>query len=71
MHTLNQDPSDTNDFDIDVGLIFNKDDLPSDPLKARQRIADALAKRCTNFTARTNETPILIRISGQSWNRVA
>lgn len=50
MHTLNQDPADLNDYDIDVGLMFNKDDLPSDSQKARQRIADALTKRCTNFT---------------------
>lgn len=63
MHTLNQDPSDTNDFDIDVGLIFNKDDLPSDPLKARQRIADALAKRCTNFTQEPTAKKNAVRVA--------
>ena len=58
MHTLNYDPADENDYDIDVGVIFNKGDLPADPLKARQRVADALCKKCTNFTqepaAKTN-----------------
>lgn len=62
MHTLNQDPSGDNGYDIDTALIFNKDDLPDDPLKARQRVCAALAKRCTNFTkepeARTNAVTI-------------
>lgn len=63
MHTLNQDPGGANDFDIDVGLIFNKDDLPSDPLKARQRIADALAKRCTNFTQEPTAKKNAVRVA--------
>jgi len=62
MHTLNQDPGGDNDYDIDVSLIFNKNDLPEDPLKARQRVRDALCKRCTNFTkepeARTNAATV-------------
>lgn len=62
MHTLNQDPSGENDYDIDVSLIFNRSDLPENPLKARQRVRDALCKRCTNFTkepeARTNAVTI-------------
>jgi Adenylyl/Guanylyl and SMODS C-terminal sensor domain len=62
MHTLNQDPHDDNDYDIDVAVLFNKADLPDDPLKARQRVADALGKRCTNFTqepiARTNAVTV-------------
>lgn len=63
MHTLNQDPGENNDFDIDVGLIFNKSDLPSDPLKARQRIADALAKRCTNFTQEPTAKKNAVRVA--------
>ena len=63
MHTLNQDPGDNNDFDIDVGLIFNKDDLPSDPLKARQRVAEALAKRCTNFTQEPTAKKNAVRVA--------
>ncbi len=62
MHTLNQDPDGDNGYDIDVALLFKKDDLPDDPLRARQRVRDALAKRCTNFTqepeARTNAVTV-------------
>ena len=62
MHTLNQDPDGDNGYDIDVALLFGKDDLPDDPLRTRQRVRDALAKRCTNFTqepeARTNAVTV-------------
>jgi hypothetical protein len=62
MHTLNQDPRDDNDYDIDVALLFERSALPEDPRTARQRVADALCKRCTNFTqeptARTNAVTI-------------
>jgi len=62
MHTLNKDPNNDNDYDIDVALIFYKDEIPENPLKARQRVRDALCKRCTNFTkepeARTNAVTV-------------
>jgi hypothetical protein len=62
MHTLNQDPRDDNDYDIDVALLFERAALPEDPRNARQRVADALCKRCTNFTqeptARTNAVTV-------------
>jgi hypothetical protein len=62
MHTLNQDPRDDNDYDIDVALLFERSALPEDPRAARQRVADALGKRCTNFTqeptARTNAVTV-------------
>jgi hypothetical protein len=62
MHTLNQDPRDDNDYDIDVALLFEKVALPEDSRAARQRVADALGKRCTNFTqeptARTNAVTV-------------
>ncbi|TYL96625.1 hypothetical protein FXB40_11320 [Bradyrhizobium rifense] len=62
MHTLNQDPRDDNDYDIDVALLFQRNALPEDPRAARQRVADALGKRCTNFTqepsARTNAVTV-------------
>ena len=58
MHTLNQ----SDEYDIDVALIFEKSDLPDDPLQARQRIRDALLKKCTNFSqepeARTNAVTV-------------
>ncbi|MBH1743497.1 hypothetical protein I5V87_18405 [Stenotrophomonas maltophilia] len=45
MHTLNQDPAGLNEYDIDVAVIFNSDDLPVSSLAARQRVRDALGKR--------------------------
>ena len=62
MHTLNKDPADESDYDIDVAVIFKKSDICSDPLEARKRVRDALAKKCINFTkdpeARTNAVTI-------------
>jgi hypothetical protein len=62
MHTLNQDPDGNNGYDIDVAVIFAKDDLPADALAARQRVRDALAKRCTGFAedpeVRTNAVTV-------------
>jgi len=62
MHTLNQDPREENGYDIDVAVIFNKDDLPEGALSARQRVRDALLKKCGNFAdvpeARTNAVTI-------------
>jgi hypothetical protein len=62
MHTLNQDPRDDNDYDIDVALLFERSALPEDPRAARQRVADALSRKCTNFTqeptARTNAVTV-------------
>lgn len=62
MHTLNQDPNNDNDYDIDIALIFHKDEIPENSLKARQRVRDALCKRCTNFTkepeSRTNAVTV-------------
>ena len=48
MHTLNQ--CEHTDYDIDVAVIFEKDDLPGDAAAARQRVRDALLEKCTNFT---------------------
>ena len=60
MHTLNQ--ACENDYDIDVALLFEKDDLPEDPLAARQRVRDALIKRASKFAtepeARTNAVTV-------------
>jgi hypothetical protein len=58
MHTLNK----SDEYDIDVALIFRKEDLPADPLEARQLVRDALLKKCTNFAkepeARTNAVTV-------------
>ncbi|ROT46866.1 hypothetical protein CHR62_02170 [Pusillimonas sp. NJUB218] len=48
MHTLNQCVH--TDYDIDVAVIFENDDLPEDAADARKRVRDALAEKCSNFT---------------------
>ena len=60
MFTLNQHPD--NEYDIDIAIVFKKDDLPSSALKARQRIANAFKKVASNFAqepeARTNAVTV-------------
>lgn len=60
MHLNVQDAND--DYDIDVGLIFGKDALPTTALAARQRVADALNLVSNGFQkppeARTNAVTI-------------
>ncbi|MBC8520440.1 MAG: hypothetical protein H8D26_00390 [Methanomicrobia archaeon] len=60
MHTLNQHPE--NDYDIDIAIVFKKDDLLSSALDSRKRIADALKKGGGNFSkepeARTNAVTV-------------
>ena len=62
MHTLNR----SDEYDIDVALIFRKVDLPADPLDARQLVRDALLKKCTNFAkepeARTNAVTVWYQV---------
>jgi hypothetical protein len=50
MHTLNQ--CEHTDYDIDVALIFEKDDLPVSAANARMRVRDALQEKMkgTNFS---------------------
>jgi hypothetical protein len=47
MHTLNQHPN--GEFDIDVAVIFKKEDLPKSPLRARQRVAAAMRASGVRF----------------------
>jgi hypothetical protein len=60
MHTLNQAPS--NNYDIDVALIFEEADLPTNPLYARQRLRAGFLKTGGQFneppTARTNAVTV-------------
>lgn len=62
MGTVINDPAGESNHDIDVALIFEKDDLPSGALSARQRVRDALCKKGTNFLhdpeARTNAVTV-------------
>ncbi len=56
MHTLNQHPE--KDYDIDVAIIFPKDDLPGNALDTRKRIERAMHEGGGNFSqppeAKTN-----------------
>jgi hypothetical protein len=60
MHTANK--SSNNDYDIDIAVIFEKDDLPASPLEARKRVADAINLKASGFTqapeARTNAVTV-------------
>ncbi|OBX19000.1 hypothetical protein A9995_10350 [Erythrobacter sp. QSSC1-22B] len=62
MGTVVNDPAGESNHDIDVALIFEKDELPSGALSARQRVRDALCKRGTSFLhdpeARTNAVTV-------------
>jgi hypothetical protein len=62
MGTVINDPAGESNHDIDVALIFEKDDLPSAALSARQRVRDALCKRGSSFLhdpeARTNAVTV-------------
>lgn len=62
MKTVINDPAGESDHDIDVAVVFEKDDLPAGALQARQRVRDALCKRGTNFLhdpeARTNAVTV-------------
>lgn len=60
MHTANK--SENNDYDIDIAVIFEKDDLPASALNARKRVAEAINKKASGFTkdpeARTNAVTV-------------
>jgi len=60
MHTANKAPN--NDYDIDIAVIFEKDDLPSSPLEARKRVANAINEKANGFSrepeARTNAVTV-------------
>ena len=60
MYTANKAAN--NDYDIDIAVIFEKDDLPSSPLEARKRVANALKEKGNGFSqepeARTNAVTV-------------
>ena len=60
MYTLNQHPD--NEYDIDIAIVFKKDDLPSSALKARQRIADAFKKVAGNFSQEPEARPNAVTV---------
>lgn len=60
MHTTNQHPEKA--YDIDVAVIFDKDNLPASPLDARKLIENAMLEGGGNFSqppkARTNAVTV-------------
>lgn len=60
MHTANK--SSNNDYDIDIAVIFEKDNLPASPLEARKRVAEAINRKANGFSkdpeARTNAVTV-------------
>lgn len=48
MHTVTQNES--NDYDIDVAIVFEKDNFPDTTLLAKRVIEKALLKKCSGFT---------------------
>lgn len=62
METVINDPAGESNHDIDVAVIFEKEDLPAAALSARQRVRDAISKRANNFLddpeARTNAVTV-------------
>ena len=59
MYTINQHPD--NEYDIDIAIVFKKDDLPNSALGARQRIADAFKKVAGNFSQDPEADPMRLR----------
>ncbi|MCB5337370.1 MULTISPECIES: nucleotide-binding domain-containing protein [Bacillus subtilis group] len=47
MHTVTQ--NDTNDYDIDVAIVFEKDNIPEGTIAAKRVVEQALLKKCTGF----------------------
>lgn len=62
MQTVVNDPAQQSNHDIDIALIFDKDDLPAGALAARQRVRDALLQSNAPFNdppeARTNAVTV-------------
>ena len=60
MYTINQHPD--NEYDIDIAIVFKKDDLPNSALGARQRIADAFKKVAGNFSQDPEARPNAVTV---------
>jgi len=60
MSTLTQ--NDNKEYDIDIAVAFDEDEIPDDPADARKVVEEALRKKCANFldppTARTNAVTV-------------
>ncbi len=61
MNTINRHPD--KKYDIDEAIIFEKNDLPSEPADARKRIEDAMVKAGGNFSVPPKAKTNAVRIS--------
>ncbi len=61
MNTINKHPE--KKYDIDTAIIFEKDDLPSDPADARKRIEEAMIKSGNNFSTPPKAKTNAVRVS--------
>ncbi len=61
MHTINKHPE--KNYDIDVAIIFEKDNLPSNPADARKRIEAAMIKGGGNFKKPPKAKTNCVRVS--------
>ncbi|WP_163537588.1 cyclic GMP-AMP synthase DncV-like nucleotidyltransferase [Gracilibacillus sp. YIM 98692] len=64
MHTVTQ--NDENDYDIDVAVIFDKDNIPSSALDCRKLVEDALRRKCTNFVVPPTTGKNAVRVQYQA-----
>ncbi|WP_218839243.1 nucleotide-binding domain-containing protein [Evansella halocellulosilytica] len=58
--------NDENDYDIDVAVIFDKNNLPASALDSRKLIEDALCRKCTNFVIAPTAGKNAIRVQYQA-----
>jgi len=61
MDTINKHPK--KEYDIDVAIIFEKNDLPSEPADAKKRIEDAMIEGGGNFKTPPEAKTNAVRIS--------
>lgn len=64
MSTVTQ--NDENDYDIDVAVIFDKDNIPASALDCRKLVEDALSRKCTNFVIPPTAGKNAVRIQYQA-----
>jgi len=68
MKTINKHPD--KQYDIDEVIIFEKDDLPSEPANARKRIEDAMVKAGGNFSVPPKAKTNAVRISYEDGHHI-
>lgn len=64
MSTVTQ--NDENDYDIDVAVIFDKDNIPASALDCRKLVEDALCRKCNNFVIAPTAGKNAVRVQYQA-----